>query len=460
MAVSESVTATESRPDPRTPDAGFRVLVCYHSPPDGSAGSVKLRGVIVAVALLAAQPLSRGAVANPQDTFGAGSRAAGLAGAATAAASSHDACHYNPAALSRLQGPEAGIGFLAYHPFLRINDTDSPANRTRALVSFGFATPVPLGRGLGDVLFVGVDATLPGLSLYSIRAYPRSEPHFPFLEDRNRRLVLNAAVAVRPVGWLAVGAGFSLLPHVTGDVRVDFAGTGERSYTYVDVTAHLSPNVGFLAWPTASLAVALVWRGANRTRLRIPTSVDVSKIPPIRLNVEATEYSTPHQIALGIAWEVRPVFLSLDFIYSFYRQFDQSSPIVTLYDSTGAVTKVQTVGDPRFHDAVSVRAGAEWHVRGPWFARAGFAFAQSPVPAQESESNLLDGHRFTAAAGAGFDVGAAGGPPIRVDTHVAWTGMVSNRDEKTLLDPANPGYPTIRSGGSVLSGGLDVKMRF
>ncbi len=411
-------------------------------------------------AVLAALPCPSDASANPQDTFGAGSKAAAMAGAATAAAASHDACHYNPAALSHVWRPEAGIGFLAYRPFLRVNGADSPANQTRALVSFGLASPIPLGHGLNDLLFVGVDAMLPGLSLYSIRAYPRSEPHFPFLEDRNRRLVLNAAIAVRLVRWLAVGAGFSLLPHVAGDVRVDFVGTGDRSHTYVDVEARLSPNVGVLVRPIPTLALALVWRGANRTRLRIPTSVDVAKVPPIRLNVEATEYSTPHQIVLGIAWEVRPVLMSLDFIYSFYRQFDQSSPSVTLYDSTGAVTKVQAVGDPGFHDAVSVRAGAEWHVRDPWFVRAGFAFVQSPVPAQEGESNLLDGHRFTAAAGAGFDIGAAGGPPIRLDAHLAWTGMVSNRDEKVLLDPANPGYPTVRGSGSILSGGLDVKVRF
>ncbi len=436
--------------------------MCYHPPAcSGAWGSVNsMRPMLVAVAILVALPWPRGASANPEDTFGAGSRAAAMAGAATAAAASYDACHYNPAALSPLRGPEAGLGLLAYRPFLHVNDEGSPANRTQALVAFGFASPIPLGRGLNDLLFVGVDAMLPGLSLYSIRAYPRSEPHFPFLEDRNRRLVLNAAVALRPLRWLAVGAGFSLLPHVAGDVRVDFVGTGDRSHTAVDVEAHLSPNVGVLVRPVPALALALVWRGANWTRLRIPTSVDVAQIPPIRLNVEATEYSTPHQIALGIAWEVRPVLMSLDFIYSFYRQFDQSSPIVTLYDSAGAVTKVQTVGDPGFHDAVSVRAGAEWHVRGPWVVRAGFAFVQSPVPAQEGESNLLDGHRFTAAAGAGFDAGAAGGPPVRVDAHVAWTGMVSNRDEKVLLDPANPGYPTIRGSGSLLSGGLDVKVGF
>lgn len=398
--------------------------------------------------------------ANPEETFGAGSRAGAMAGAATATVASYEACHYNPAALSHLQVLEVGLGFLVYRPFLRINDKGSPANQTRALLSFGLATPIHLSRGLNDILFVGVNAMLPGLSLYSIRAFPRSEPRFPFLEDRNRRLVLNAAVAIRPVRWLAFGAGFSLLPNVEGDVRVDFVGAGDRSYTNVDVTAHLSPNVGVLVRPFPVLAVALVWRGANRTLLRIPTSVDVANVPPVRLNVEAIEYSTPHQIALGVAWEIRSVILSLDFVYSFYRQFRQPSPTVTLYDSSGEATKVQTPGDPGFHDAIAIRKGVEWHILGPWYLRGGLGFVSSPVPAQEGESNLLDGHRVAMAAGLGFDAQAAGGPPLLVNSHLAWTFMVSNRDEKMIFDTSNPGFPNIRGSGSVLSGGLDVRVRF
>ncbi len=414
--------------------------------------------VIAAVLIALMRPAK--AHANPEETFGAGSRAAAMAGAATAASASYDACYYNPASLSRLQGFEAGLGFLVYRPFLQVNGEGSPFNRTRALMAFGFASPIPLGQGLRDIVFVGVDAMLPGLSLYSIRAFPRSEPHFPLLEERNRRLVLNAAVALRPLHWLAIGVGFSLLPHVAGDVRVDFAGTGGRSHTNVNVTARLSPNVGVLVQPHRALFLALVWRGANRTRLGIPTSVDIEKVPPIRLNVEATEYSTPHQVGLGVAWEVGQVLVSTDIIYSFWRQFEQSSPSVTLYDSSGAVSKVQPVADPGFHDTVSVRAGVEWHATLAWRLRAGLAFVQSPVPAQEGESNLLDGHRFTATLGAGLDFEPVGGPPIVVDAHLAWSGLVSNRDEKMVHDLANPGFPTIEGGGWVISGGVGAKVRF
>ena len=399
--------------------------------------------------------------ANPDETFAASARAGGMAGAMAAAAASYDACHHNPAALSRLQGPEAGLGVLVYRPFLRINGADAAANRTRALESVGFATPVPLGRGLGDILFLGIEAKVPGLSLYSIRSVPVTEPHFPFLQDRNRRLVLNVALAVRLHRILAIGAGFSLLPDVAGDVRVDFAGGGDRSYTFVDVTAHLSPNVGILVQPHRSWSFALVWRGANRTRLSIPTSVDVSKIPPIRLDVRSPEYWTPHQITLGVAWQVAPVLLDLDVTYAFYRDFEQASPTVVLYDSQGSVSKTNAVADPGFHDTIAVRAGVEWRIaEGPFLLRAGFAFQQSPVPAQHRESNLLDAHRFTGAIGAGLDVAAAGGPPLMLDVHLAWTGLAGNHDEKLVVAPSNPGYPSIRSGGGVFSAALDCKVRF
>jgi len=38
--------------------------------------------------------------------------------------------------------------------------------------------------------------------------------------------------------------------------------------------------------------------------------------------------------------------------------------------------------------------------------------------------------------------------------------MVSSRDEKLVLIPGNPGYPSIRGSGSVLAAGLELVSRF
>lgn len=415
--------------------------------------------VIATVAAVAAIVPSI-AAANPFDTFGYTSRAIGMGGGFTGAASSYEAAYYNPAGLARLSSPELGIGVLLWRPVLSINGQDSDANVTRALIDAGFATPIPLGRGLGNLLFLGVNLAFPGSTLYAIREAPRAEPRFPFLEDRNRRLVLNLAMAVRISRMLSLGAGLSLLPDVLGDVKVDLTQAGTENATSVDVKMHLSPNVGVLVEPVEGLALGLAWRGANRTWLSIPVSVKVDQAGSIDLEVLAYDYSTPHQVALGAAWR-RPRFeVAADVTYSFYRYFRQSSPTVNLLKADGSVDQTSPVPDPGFHDTWAVRLGGEYRVLEPWTVRVGFGFVQSPVPAQTGETNLLDGDRFTLSLGSGFDLSGIDGPPIQVDGHFAWSGIVSNEDAKSDVLVGNPGYPTIEGSGSVFSGGVSVKVRF
>jgi len=377
--------------------------------------------------------------ANPMDTFGYGSRAIGMGGAATATADSYEACYYNPAGLARLagKGPELGLGVLMYRPFLKVNGRDSEANRTRVLYDVGIASPIPFGKGVWDMLFLGINVQIPGARVYSIRARAPNEPHFPFLEDTNRRLVLNVAAALRLWKNVAIGAGFSMLPDVYGVLRVDDPSTS------VDVDLNLSPNVGLLIEPIGEMVIGITWRGANRSFISV-----VSMDPD--LQVDAYDYSTPHEIALGVAGKVGPVVLSGDFTYYFYRYFKQSK----------ATTGANGSNAPGLSDAVAVRLGAEWRVIDAVQLRAGFSWIQSPVPAQEGETNLLDGDRYTGSLGLGFDAAAIGGPPIQLDAHVAWSYMTANNDAKTDFNPDNPGFPSISSSGSILNAGLTAKVSF
>jgi len=377
--------------------------------------------------------------ANPMDTFGYGSRAMGMGNAATATAQSYEACYYNPAALARLagNGPELGLGVLLYRPFLRVNGEGSRTNSTHALYDVGFASPIPFGKDMWDMLFVGVNVLIPGTRVYAIRARAPDDPHFPFLEDTNRRLVLNLAASLRLWKNIAIGAGFTMLPNVYGVLRV------EDPSTSVDVEMNLSPNVGLLVEPIPEVAIGITWRGSNRSFISV-----VSEDP--NLQVDSYDYSTPHEIALGVAGRVGPVLLSGDFTWYFYRQFKQSK----------ATTDGKGTNDPGFSDAVAVRLGAEWNVIDAVQIRAGFSWVQSPVPSQEGDTNLLDGDRYTPSLGVGFDLAAVGGPPIQLDAHIAWSFMDTNTDEKLTFIPDNPGYPSMESGGSVLNAGLTAKVRF
>ncbi|MBM4397511.1 MAG: outer membrane protein transport protein [Deltaproteobacteria bacterium] len=407
--------------------------------------------------LLASAP----AAANPFDTFGYTSRAIAMGGGFTGAASSYEAAYYNPAGLARLSSPELGLGVLLWRPVLEVNGAVSPANRTRALIDAGLGTPIPLGRGLGNVLFLGVNLAFPGSTLYAIRESPPAEPRFPFLEDRNRRLVFNFAMAVRINRMFSLGAGLSLLPDVMGDVKVDLTESGAENSTSVDVRMHLSPNAGVLIEPIEGLAFGLVWRGANRTYLSIPVGVKAGEqLNDIDIRVLAFDYSTPHQIALGGAYRRARFEVAADLTYSLYRYFEQSSPTVHRYGADGEIVRTSAVGSRGLRDTWAVRLGGEYRVLEPWTVRAGFGWIQSPVPAQTGETNLLDGDRFTVSFGSGFDLAAIDGPPIRVDAHFAWTGMAANTDAKAAIMPENPGYPTIRGSGSVFSGGVTAKVRF
>ncbi len=414
------------------------------------------------------------ASANPLDTFGATSANIAMGGGATGLAGSYDACWYNPAGLGQLDGFDLGIGTLVYRPFLKatthaedgtgriVPATSARADTTRALMDIGLASPIPLGKKYPRLLFAGLHVAFPVGSIYAVRERPVQEAYFPFMEDRNRRLVLNAAVALR-WKWAMLGVGVSMLPDVIGRVDVDFTKDSSANQALIDVNMSLAPTIGAMVAPIPGLTIGFTWRGANRTYIEIPVSAVLSeKIAAVRLKVLAYDFSTPHQFALGAAYRTGQFTVAGDLTYSLYSDFQQSSPRVILYSSgsDGRIVKETRPPDPDFRNTFAVRFGGEYRPLRALAIRAGFGWVQSPVPAQTGITNLLDGDRFTGSFGLGFDAVGVGGPPIGVDVHVAYTAMVSNRDAKYVFEPGNPGYPNVAGEGGVLNAGLTFRARF
>ena len=427
--------------------------------------------VLLAVALVA----WRGALGNPMETYGYTARAVGLGGAMTAVASSFDATWYNPAGLGQLTGCELGAGLSVRRTFLsaQVSEPDAATGalgraerqlgRTRGELDLGLASPIPLGAGLERVLFAGASVLLPGTTLYAIRERPIEQAIFPFLQERNDRLVLNLALAAR-WRWVMVGAGVSFLPSVAGRVDVDFTDGAGRNATSVDVNTSLSPNVGLLLLPVEGLSLGLVWRGQNRLDLAIPVSVVISeKITPVDLTVTAAEYSTPHELALGAAWKGSGWTVAGDVKYAFYRTFRASFPDVELFSTADGSASLESVApEGGFRDTWAASLGGEVRVARGLDARAGASWTQSPVPAQQGLTNLLDGDRYAGSLGLGLDVGAWGGPPLSIDLAAAAGGFARNRDDKldAAVDPANPGWPWVGGRGAYVLGTLSTTVRF
>ncbi len=417
--------------------------------------------------------------ANPLDTFGYTAKGMSLGGAMTAAAGSYDSTWYNPAALGMLKGFELGLGASTWRTFLtaKYSARDADGNLVRrsqrrntsmrGTGDLGLASSVPLGKHLDTVLshrllYLGLSVVAPGTTLFAVRERPVQQPYFPMLEDRNRRLVLNAAAALR-WKWLMVGGGFSFVPTVKGQVTVDFMEGENRNRTEVDVGTHLSGNAGLLVEPIPGLTIGLAWRGENRLDLSIPVDAVLSdKIAPIRLKVTAVDFSTPHELSLGAAYRRDRFLVTGDVTYYAYHRFRSSSPSVVLYSSAdeGETYRQMKVPDPGFHDAWAVRLGGEYRPIRPLAIRAGFSWVQSPVPAQTGDTNLLDGDRYSGSLGLGFDAEFVGGPPITIDAAFVGGGSPPNRDEKEELIPDNPGYPWVGSEAWYLLGSLSAKVRF
>jgi long-subunit fatty acid transport protein len=111
--------------------------------------------------------------------------------------------------------------------------------------------------------------------------------------------------------------------------------------------------------------------------------------------------------------------VSLD--VAWLRWSDWRGPYVTVTSALPLVGSIETAPPHvAFVDGAAVRAGADWTalVRGPWALalRGGYAFESSPLPAGQTGTQLLDGHKHHLTAGVGVRLGLFGGE-ARLDAH-------------------------------------------
>jgi hypothetical protein len=162
----------------------------------------------------------------------------------------------------------------------------------------------------------------------------------------------------------------------------------------------------------------------------------------------------PEEVALGVAaWPVPTVSVSVDATWARWSQYR------TIHGEDP---------EPGFSDVVDVRAGAEWTAHRAMRVRAGYAFLPSPVPEQTGRHNFLDAHRHQITFGAGLDLEALAGFPLRVDLAFRFQVLHTQhatKDAATLPDAApgvtgvtiaNLGYPGFTARGSVSQATLSL----
>jgi hypothetical protein len=433
------------------------------------------------------------AFANPFEVLGLTSRHAGQANAATASVDDAAALYYNPAGLVARPGPEMegpgfipgsgpemeGPGFIpgsgielsigtigAYAHLARGGRFADPAGAQLAI-----RAPLPLAGAWRGRIVVGIALhLLPGDVAHIIAPAP-DEPYYPYYGDRMSRIVVLPGAAVR-FGRLSLGASLDVLAGFGGSLDATEGATraiDARADERIPTAARLIAGAMWQATPCLRLGAVV----RQHFELAFATSANTTVAgEPIDLDLRAAGLFTPDQLAVGAAWTHGPHVASLDLRYA--RWSGYGGPFVHVDSELPLVGEVPALS-PRvpFSDTYGARVGVESRV-GHWIVRGGYGFETSPVPARQTGvTNLLDGPRHTFALGGGHVWGR-----LRLDAHVQlqvvqhreltkllddgtklYDPFTSLRDEDTAtpdLQITNPGYPGIRGGGQVVSGGLTM----
>ncbi|HTM20914.1 MAG TPA: hypothetical protein VL172_10410 [Kofleriaceae bacterium] len=437
-------------------------------------------------ALTAASP--HRADANPADVFGLGSVASGRAGAVVATSDDFASGYYNPAGLAWAVGKQLTFGAMSAVSNLEIQDRRAGISEPSMMV-VGLTLPAPLGGPLTDRLHLGLALCLPPHSAAHVIARLPDEPFFPLYDNRTQRVLVLPGAAVKISDRLAVGAAINFAATLDGAVLASEGATRAleaRIDEEVPAVARVNAGVGWRPW--RGLAVGAAFRQEFSIPFATVAHTTVAG-EPIDVDIAADGLYTPTTITAGAGWRESWWEAAGEVGWAHWSAYP--GPYVRVASALPLVGPLAgQLPDVPFRDSLALRAGGEVRFGAPtelgWVLRGGWALETSPVPArQPGVTNLMDGTKNLVAAGFGLRwPRAIGGKPLRLDLHLA-AQLVAGRtlrkqiyDGSDTYDPytslrdeveddagdpgslgvqvSNPGFPSIRSGGQVFSGGLTV----
>lgn len=415
--------------------------------------------------------------ANPVEIYGFGSEHAAEAGTGVADTTDFAAVYYNPAGLG---GKHVSVGFLGALSNLQIEGRHNDGGDTMGVV-LGVTVPAPLGGPLENRIHVGIGMyLLPGgrQTIAEIVAHFPDEPFYPYYDGRIQRTVILPGASVKILDGLWVGGAINFLAGLDGALLASEGATREiEARVDEGVPAVARVNAGVLWQPMPQLRVGATFRQRFEVPFATAAKTQVAG-EPIDLDLRASGEFTPNQLAIGGAWTTSRGHVALDATYAHWSEYP--GPFVVVESELPLVGPLAgALPDVPYKDTIALRAGGAVDATDAITVRGGYGFETSPIPEkQHGVTNLMDGPKHTVGLGVGIRWKRAGGKEARLDFHLqaqlvgsrssdkdifSGTGdydpFTSLRDEVTD-DPgtqiSNPGYPGLRSGGQVFSGGLTL----
>ncbi|MGF7210625.1 long-chain fatty acid transport protein [Skermanella aerolata] len=361
------------------------------------------------LALLAgAQPASAaGFYIKEQSVTGLGRAFAGE----SAMAEDASTIFFNPAGMTRLQGPEATAGAHLLVPRADLENRGSSASvRTPAGAvtrPIGGSdggnpydpTPVPnayFAYPLMDRdLWVGLGVSAPfGLAnKYNADWFGR----YDSIETDLLTIDIAPSVAYKVLDWVSIGGGIDIQYADAKLTNAIFAGTGPDIISNVEGDDWaVGYNVGILFEPLPTTRVGIHYR----------SKIDHTLEGDVKLNRAGTSLSNlpgsadldlPDIIAVGFAHDVTPALT----VMAEYNWYGWSSFKEIRVKRSGLADQVVT---QNYQDTFSVALGAQYKVDDAWTVRGGFQYDETPTVDGFRSTRTPDGDRYWLSAGLSYDV--------------------------------------------------------
>lgn len=377
--------------------------------------------------------------AAPTHQYGFGARAAALGGAVSADSGNAASLFYNPAQLSLARDSQLSLGYRGVSPTLKTDQRDTGAaglhSLDGAVLGRGQFLGIPVGFGLGLSLTNG--------HLSRVESVRADQPRWVLKETLPELLELRAALALRPLPWLALGAGAGFLATTRGGFEVtgnaifaDAKGAEYDSQLRHAVAAELLSSrylvLGAqLRLPTlmAKSPAPIAWslglafrdeatlNQALRGTLRGHVDAGFLQVPvQYRFDAHSLVAFQPRQVVLGVSAARQAWRLNLDIGFEQWSRYP--SPVARsaahieadvpagLPLALPANTELPAATSAGFHDRLSWRAGLERSLllseSSELLLRGGYAYLPSPAPRTSDAAQLLDASEHAFSLGTGI----------------------------------------------------------
>ncbi len=386
--------------------------------------------------------------ASPGASAGFGSRSQSFAGADVADARGSSAVFENPGTL--VQAPDTLLSLgTSYTSYDFSVDGDDAGLTSVPTLDFGVVIP---GSVATIPIAFGLALSLPDFRYSNLHNADPTVAYFPLDDSGPRLFDLGMALAVRPVAWLAVGGGVGFLAAARGGFRVEGTavaanGSGSeyaselRHSVEADLVSVRYPIFGATVTPSKVVTFGLAFRGSATIEQRVAgelegtARVGLTEFPvSYQFETRASLAFLPAVIAIG--GTVRPlatwrVSAQVDWEgYSSYPSpfarpktkltIDPPPGLEIMPVDPGPLPEPVALSD-RFVPRVGVEKSFELERRLELFARIGYAYQAAVVPAEQSETLLVDFDRHVLALGAGSVWSRPVAPfsELRLDLHVS-----------------------------------------